>query len=444
MGKRRFIHKMGSAKGGDIMKIYKFALIIFLVLFMGLTFGCDSDSVARNGAADCPGTNLLPINSPTEFKREYFRRNSRLGEPACVSKDLVGIILGVNVTLGDIKKDMKKMDNRLGVKGRDIIFTGDHKGLEKILITGQSKNYTGLYWKNAFSVVQQIGFPANFSSTKKATELVYQLLVFKKPKTSDNPVLLGSWDSAFEFLELLYSDNAPFISDEVREIIKTTPFASPKDPSTGIPDPGGGEPSLSGCPREESSEQLGEACPFGCPSFFIANAAPDTSLPWFQAESEPCNKDWLEALEFIINGDNKCNPFLTDGSNPPGGRNDCRAVLQRFLEGGPYECEPGDTPQACKGALRVRAFFLVVNDFNPKYTGNGFTATGYSNLLSYTNNEFFIKNQSIEDIELATGDPVEEIFFCINGVQLPEDPPDYQTCKCSGETDSLGFCPSRI
>jgi hypothetical protein len=127
-----------------------------------------------------------------------------------------------------------------------------------------------------------------------------------------------------------------------------------------------------------------------------------------------------------------------------GGRNDCRAVVQHFLNSGPYECEPGDTPETCKGALRVRAFFLVVNDFNPVYTGNGFTATGYSNLLSYTNNEFFIKNQSIKDTEMATKEPVVEIFFCINGVQLPEDPPDSQTCECSGdETDSLGFCTSR-
>jgi hypothetical protein len=300
------------------MENYKI-LTILLVLFVALTFGCDSDSTARNGANECPGTDLLPITSPTAFKQEYFRRNSRLREPACVSKDLVGIILGVNATVGDIREDMKKMDNRLGVRERDIIFTGDHKGLEKILITGQPKNYRGLYWKNAFSVVQQIGLPANFSSTKEATELVYQLPVFKKPKSTDNPVLLGSWDNAFEFLELLYPDNAPFISDEARESIKTTPFASPGDPNTGMPDPGGQEPSLSGCPREENSEQLGDACPFGCPSFFIANAAPNTTLPWFQPEPEPCNEEWLEALEFIINGDNQCNPFLTDQCNPPGG-----------------------------------------------------------------------------------------------------------------------------
>jgi hypothetical protein len=64
--------------------------------------------------------------------------------------------------------------------------------------------------------------------------------------------------------------------------------------------------------------------------------------------------------------------------------------------------------------------------------------------LSYTNNEFFIKNQSIEDIEMATAEPVEEIFFCINGVQLPEYPDDNQSCEClGGETDSLDFCPSR-
>jgi hypothetical protein len=173
------MHKMGSTQGGEIMKICKI-LTISLVLFVALTFGCDSDSTARNGADECPGTDLLPITSPTAFKREYFRRSSRLGEPACVSKGLVGIILGVNATVGDIKEEMKKMDNRLGVKGRDIIFTGDHKGLEKILITGQPKNYTGLYWKNAFSVVQQIGFPANFSSTKEATELVYQLACLQK------------------------------------------------------------------------------------------------------------------------------------------------------------------------------------------------------------------------------------------------------------------------
>jgi len=167
-------------------------------------------------------------------------------------------------------------------------------------------------------------------------------------------------------------------------------------------------------------------------------------VPGFQPVPEPCNKEWLEALEFIINGDNQCNPFLDDMSDPPGGRNDCTAVVQHFLDSGPYECEPGDTPQTCKGALRVRAFFLVVNDFNPVYAGNGFTATGYSDLLSYTNNEFFIKNQSIEDIEMATAEPVEEIFFCINGVQLSEDPDDNQTCECLGdETDSLGFCPSR-
>ena len=402
--------------------------MIPILLLVALATACDSDSIAGNAADECPGTDLMPITSPSEFKREYFRRNSRLGEPACVSKDLVSIILGVDVTVGDIKEDMEEMDNRFGVKGRDIIFVGDHKGLEKILITGQPKNYTGLYWKNGFSVVEQIGFPANFSSTIGATKFVYQLLVFKKPKSIDNPVLLGSWDNAFEFLDLLYSNNAPFISDQVREIIKRTPFASPKDPNTGMLDPGGEELSLSGCPREENSQQLDVDCPFGCPSFFTANAAPDNS-------PEPCNEEWLEALEFIINGDNQCNLSK---------RTDCSAVTQHFLDSGPYECEPGDTPQTCKSALRVRAFFLVVNDFNPVYTGNGYTATGYSDLLSYTNNEFFIKNQSTNDIEMATGEPVGEIFFCINGVQLPEDPDDFQSCECFGdEIDSLGFCPSR-
>lgn len=418
------------------MKSCKLVLMIPILLLVALATACDNDSIARNTSDECPGTYLMPITSSSEFKREYFRRNSSLGEPACVSKDLVSIILGVNRTVGDIRESMEEMDNRFGVNGRDIIFVGDHKGLEKILITGQPKNYTGLYWKNAFSVVGQIGFPANFTSRFDATKLVYQLLVFKKPKSIDNPVLLGSWDNAFEFLDLLYSDNAPFISDEVREIIKRTPFASPKDPNTGLLDPGGEDLSLSGCPREENSQQQGSNCPFGCPSFFIPNAAPDTS-------PKPCNEEWLEALEFIINGDNQCNPFLDDMSDPSGGRIDCSAVTQHFLDSSPYECEPDDTPQTCKGALRVRAFFLVVNDFNPVYTGNGYTATGYSDLLSYTNNEFFIKNQSTNDMEMATGEPVEEIFFCINGVQLPKDPDDNQSCECSVKPDSLGFCPSR-
>ena len=67
------------------MKSCKLVLMIPILLLVALATACDNDSIARNTSDECPGTYLMPITSSSEFKREYFRRNSSLGEPACVS-----------------------------------------------------------------------------------------------------------------------------------------------------------------------------------------------------------------------------------------------------------------------------------------------------------------------------------------------------------------------
>ncbi len=368
----------------------------------------------------CPDPLLQPITSAAEFERSYFDRDGRLGEPACVSPDLVGRIQGVDASVGAIKQRFPGRDGqaRLGVPGQDVNFLFDHKALEKILLTGPPKNYTGLFWRNGFAVVEQIGFPAAFASSQSGASQVYQLVVFKRPQ--DSSVLLGYWDNAFKFLELAYGDRAPVITEQVRNIIKSTPFASPDGA-------GGRQASLSGC----GIEPLSGVCQFGCPSFFTLRA-------------DSCSPHWNAAVDFVQNvipsesglaPDPKCS---IDASGEIR-REDCSQVVDHFLSGGPYSCNPGDAPQACQGALRVRAFFLLVNDFNPVYTGNGYTATGYANLLSPTNNEFFIPNHTAQELEQLSGEPLALIYFCINGKRLNYPPADTDTCQCQN-IDQLGFC----
>ena len=62
------------------MKSCKLVLMIPILLLVALATACDNDSIARNTSDECPGTYLMPITSSSEFKREYFRRNSRAAE----------------------------------------------------------------------------------------------------------------------------------------------------------------------------------------------------------------------------------------------------------------------------------------------------------------------------------------------------------------------------
>jgi len=364
----------------------------------------------------------LCVETPQEFAVAFANR-----EPRCVSRNLIGRVSGGS--------DASSV--YLQLNSKPATFYSGNDALEQYLRTGYPQsfgyftpsraatisqpNFPGLVnLSNGYGLLQTIGYDPEYIEI----DGVYVLSVFDVravndvvsaqnasayPFNADIGPIQPTWDALKEYYEWVYDDFDLVIPEDAIEILKNTTFMT-----------------LTGCPSR---------CAYTSLNFPSENM----TTPIFSRDRED-----YRTCPVAEEGTIQVTPTAPDQDSVfcqgyKGREWRPKAATFSAVFTAKY-CEPDQSVKAAeilRGALQnstdsidqaqwFRAFLVqsCVGNFANLFSGNGFTYTGDSGLLSPTITEYIASPFNVSDLP---SDATENIYFCINGLN-------------GGKPDANGTC----
>jgi len=400
------------------------AKVFLLLTVLGQQVIAQSTESGRQDVTEIIKKQEECIQTPLEYLAAFESREAR-----CVSENLIA-----RISSGSSVDDLN-----VQVKPKPASFFGGHDALEKYLrvgypevfgynlpsetITLSDPDFPGLQTDSSgFSMLQQIGYPAEYIDINKT----YALGVFDKkaidrlvgsknasqyPFNADIGPLQPTWRAVKEFYEWVYNDLNLTISDAAIDLLEDTGFNT-----------------LTGCPVK---------CAYALSDFPSENAlAPVTTSS--RVDYDSCPPPAPNAVEIYPSAADHNSDFCK-GYQGRDWKMKAKAMSAPFTsESG---CDPAETITAAKiladelsnttdtieQAQWLRAFLLqdCAGDFNPLFSGNGFTYTGLGGLLTPAGTEYIVSPFNISSLG---ENEYSKIYFCINGLN-------------EGRPDENGRCP---